>query len=59
MLSNRASNVPSDRPGLLVPRPRTRPELMQLLHEFLATCDVPAHLPDPWAADTRHAELHG
>ena len=52
------SNVPPDRPGLLVPRPHTRPELLKLLKEFLAHCDVAAHLPDPWTADTRHASVH-
>ena len=52
------SNVPPDRPGLLVPRPHTRPELMKLLKEFLAQNEVPASLPDPWTADTRHASVH-
>ena len=52
------SNVPPDRPGLLVPRPHTRPELMKLLHEFLAHNEVGAHLPDPWTADTRHASVY-
>ena len=52
------SNVPSDRPGLLIPRPHTRPELMKLLKEFLAHNEVPANLPDPWTADTWHASVH-
>ncbi|GAA3990386.1 BLUF domain-containing protein [Hymenobacter antarcticus] len=47
------SNVPPDRPGLLVPRPHTRPELMKLLKEFLAHTEVDATLPDPWPADAR------
>ena len=46
------SNVPPDRPGLLVPRPHTRPELLKLLKEFLAHSEVNVNLPDPWAADS-------
>ena len=46
------SNVPPDRPGLLVPRPHTRPELLKLLKEFLAHNEVDANLPDPWATDS-------
>ena len=49
------SNVPSDGPGLLVPRPHTRPELLALLQEFVAHSAVPANQPDPWTADTRPA----
>ena len=52
------SNVPPDRPGLLVPRPHTRPELMKLLKDFIAHNEVPADLPDPWPADTWHASMH-
>ena len=42
------SNVPPDRPGLLVPRPHTRPELLKLLQEFLANGEVKASQEDPW-----------
>ena len=34
------SYVPPDGPGLLVPRPRTRVELLDLLLEFVATGEV-------------------
>ena len=42
------SNVPPDRPGLLVPRPHTRPELLKLLQEFLTNGEVKASQEDPW-----------
>lgn len=32
--------VPPDVPGLLVPRPHTRPELMALLQDFLTQCET-------------------
>ena len=41
-------NVPPDRPGLLVPRPHTRPELLKLLQEFLTNGEVKASQEDPW-----------
>ena len=35
--------VPPDAPGLLVPRPHTRPELLELLHEFVKNSET-----EPW-----------
>ncbi|ALW85860.1 hypothetical protein AUC43_12605 [Hymenobacter sedentarius] len=37
------SPVPPDIPGLLVPRPHTRPELLELLLDFVANCET-----EPW-----------
>ncbi|MBF9237369.1 BLUF domain-containing protein [Hymenobacter sp. BT683] len=42
-LRNLLCNVPPDVPGLLVPRPHTRPELLELLQEFVANGE-----PEPW-----------
>ncbi len=36
-------NVPPTSPRLLVPRPHTRPELLALLQEFVASAE-----PEPW-----------
>lgn len=35
--------VPPNSPALLVPRPHTRPEILALLHDFVAQCGV-----QPW-----------
>ncbi|HEX8504306.1 MAG TPA: BLUF domain-containing protein [Hymenobacter sp.] len=40
--------VPPDSPGLLVPRPHTRPELMALLRDFVNQCETEAALEHPW-----------
>ena len=42
------SSVPPDSRGLLVPRPRTRPELMLLLHQFIESGEVEATIEHPW-----------
>ena len=42
------SSVPSDIPGLLVPRPHTRTEIMALLMEFLQRGEVDAAQEHPW-----------
>jgi len=47
------SQVPPDIPGLLVPRPHTRPELMALLQEFVETCGVAPYLEHPWQPELR------
>ncbi len=39
--------VRPDSPALLVPRPHTRPELLALLHEFVAQCQVAPWLEHP------------
>lgn len=39
--------VAPNSPALLVPRPHTRPELLALLHEFVAQCDVRPWLEQP------------
>ncbi|HEX8327533.1 MAG TPA: BLUF domain-containing protein [Hymenobacter sp.] len=39
--------VPPDVPGLLVPRPHTRPELMALLRDFLTQCETEPSLEHP------------
>jgi hypothetical protein len=39
--------VPPDVPGLLVPRPHTRPELMALLQEFIHACETEPSLEHP------------
>ncbi|SFP75803.1 BLUF domain-containing protein [Hymenobacter arizonensis] len=41
------SYVPPDTPGLLVPRPHTRPELLELLHEFVANSETQPWLEHP------------
>lgn len=40
--------MPPDSPALLVPRPHTRPELLELLHDFVAQCEV-----EPWLEHPR------
>ena len=52
------SYVPPDWPGLLIPRPHTRSELLKLLDDFLTHNEVDATLPDPWTADFRYARVH-
>lgn len=42
------SPVPSDIPGLLIPRPHTRAELMGLLTNFLEECEVETAREVPW-----------
>ena len=42
------SHVPSDVPGLLIPRPHTRPELMALLLQFVVACETEPALEHPW-----------
>ncbi len=41
------SYVPPDMPGLLIPRPHTRPELLELLLEFVATSETQPWLEHP------------
>ncbi len=41
------SDVPPDIPGLLVPRPHTRPELLKLLLEFVANSEIQPWLEHP------------
>ena len=40
------SYVPPDGPGLLVPRPHTRPELLALLQDFIASGEVVPELEE-------------
>lgn len=39
--------LPPDSPALLVPRPHTRPELLALLHDFVAQCQTEPWLEQP------------
>lgn len=39
--------VAPDSPGLLVPRPHTRPELLALLHDFVTQCQTAPSLEQP------------
>ena len=40
-------SVPPNEPGLLVPRPHTRPELLELLHDFVANGETQPWLEHP------------
>ena len=41
-------HVPPGAQGALMPRPHTRPELLELLHSFVAQNETASHLEHPW-----------